>query len=101
MEEAGYTEDGDYNYDNINNVAKDKPFFKELYQAIKEVRNTELVLVDAIYDLESLNDDMAFESLVNSYNANVDNGYFDNDLVTFFKNLIFGDYTIFDELFPC
>ena len=44
---------------------------------------------------------MAFESLVNSYNANVDNGYFDNDLVTFFKNLIFGDYTIFDELFPC
>ena len=24
MEEAGYTEDGDYNYDNINNVAKDK-----------------------------------------------------------------------------
>ena len=91
MEEAGYTEDGDYNYDNINNVAKDKPFFKELYQAIKEVRNTELVLVDAIYDLESLNDDMAFESLVNSYNANVDNGYFDNDLVTFFKNLIFGD----------
>ena len=101
MEEAGYTEDGDYNYDNINNVAKDEPFFKELYQAIKEVRNTELVLVDAIYDLESLNDDMAFESLVNSYNANVDNGYFDNDLVTFFKNLIFGDYTIFDELFPC
>lgn len=101
MEEAGYTEDGDYNYDNINNVAKDKPFFKELYQAIKEVRNTELVLVDAIYDLESLNDDMAFESLVKSYNANVDNGYFDNDLVTFFKNLIFGDYTIFDELFPC
>lgn len=101
MEEAGYTEDGDYNYDNINNVAKDKPFFKELYQAIKEVRNTELVLVDAIYNLESLNDDMAFESLVNSYNANVDNGYFDNDLVTFFKNLIFGDYTIFDELFPC
>ena len=101
MEEAGYTEDGGYNYDNINNVAKDKPFFKELYQAIKEARNTELVLVDAIYDLESLNDDMAFESLVNSYNANVDNGYFDNDLVTFFKNLIFGDYTIFDELFPC
>ena len=35
MEEAGYTEDGGYNYDNINNVAKDKPFFKELYQAIK------------------------------------------------------------------
>lgn len=101
MEEAGYTEDGDYNYDNINNVAKDKPFFKELYQAIKEVRNTELVLVDAIYDLESLNDDMAFESLVNSYNANVDNGYFDDGLVAFFKNLIFGNYTIFDELFPC
>lgn len=101
MEEAGYTEDGDYNYDNINNVAKDKPFFKELYQAIKEVRNTELVLVDAIYDLESLNDDMAFESLVNSYRKNVDSDYLDNDLVTFFKNLIFGDYTIFDELFPC
>lgn len=98
MKEAECDENGNYD---INSVAKDKPFFKELYQAVKEVRNTELVLVDAIYELDSLNDDMAFESLVNSYRENIDSDYVDDNLVTFFKKIIFGDYTIFDELFPC
>ena len=98
MEEADCDENGNYG---INAVAKDKPYFKELYQAVKEVRNTELVLIDGIYELDSLNDDMAFEGLVTSYHENVDNDYYDENLVTFFKNIIFGDYTIFDELFPC
>ena len=98
MEEADCDENGNYD---INAVAKDKPFFKELYQAIKEVRNTELVLTDAIYELDSLNDDMAFEGLINSYRENIDSDYVNENLVTFFKNIIFGDYTIFDELFPC
>lgn len=98
MEEADCDENGNYD---INAVAKDKPYFKELYQAVKEVRNTELVLTDAIYELDSLNDDMAFESLVKSYHENIDNDHYDENLVTFFKNIIFGDYTIFDELFPC
>ena len=98
IEEADCDENGNYD---INSVAKDKPYFKELYQAIKEVRNTELVLTDAIYELDSLNDDMAFESLLKSYHENVDNDNYDDNLVVFFKNIIFGDYTIFDELFPC
>jgi hypothetical protein len=98
MEEANCDENGNYD---INAVAKDKPFFKELYQAIKEVRNTDLVLTDAIYELDSLNDDTAFEGLINSYRENIDSDYVDENLVTFFKDIIFGDYTIFDELFPC
>lgn len=98
MEEADCDENGNYD---INAVVKDKPFFKELYKAIKEVRNTELVLVNAIYELDSINDNMAFESLFDSYRENIDRDYVDDNLVTFFKNVIFGDYTIFDKLLPC
>ena len=98
MEEADCDENGNYD---INAVVKDKPFFKELYQAIKEVRNTELVLVNVIHELDSINDNMAFESLFDSYRENIDRDYVDDNLVTFFKNVIFGDYTIFDKLLPC
>lgn len=44
---------------------------------------------------------MTFESLFDSYRKNIDCNYVDNNLVTLFKNVIFGDYTIFNKLLLC
>ena len=81
----------------LNDVVKDKPFFKDLIQAVKEERNTDLVFVDGLYELDSLNDDDAFVTLFKSYHETVSKN---EDLVQFFKDVIFGSYTIKDDLFP-
>lgn len=88
----------------LNEVVKDKPYFKELIQAVKEARNTDLVLVDGLYELDSLNDDWAYETLLHNYVEETGRKFSEeneSDLVEFFKTIIFGNYTIFDELFPC
>ena len=88
----------------LNDVVKDKPFFKELIQAVKEERNTDLVLVDGLYELDSLNDDCAYETLLHNYVEETGRKFSEeneSDLVEFFKTIIFGNYTIFDKLFPC
>lgn len=93
-----YRDEIDENGITLNELLKDKPFFKELIQAVKEERNTDLVFVDSLHELDSLNDNDAFDSLIHSYNATVGNP---NDLVQFFRNVIFGSYTVTDELFDC
>ena len=80
----------------LHEVVKDKPFFKSLIQAVKEERNTDLVLVKCIHTLESQSGE-TFRGLINSYKKAVDKDI--NDTVKFFKDIIFGEYSVHDEVY--
>lgn len=90
-----YQDEADDNHCSINDVLKNKPYFVDLYAAIKEERNTELVLTDGIYRLDSLNDDMAFEHIFWEF-ENVEEQ--NNSLKDFFKYLLFDNVYIEDEM---
>ena len=80
----------------LNEYLKDKPYFKELYQVIKDVCDTELV-IESICNLDSLNDDMAFEPLIDDCKCHLDEtaNFYD-----FIRHVIFSEYEIIDEVVP-
>lgn len=87
MEEKGVT---------LHEVVKDKPFFEDLIQAVKEERNTDLILVDCIHTLESQSGEV-FRGLINSYQKVVSEDI--SDATKFFKDIIFGEYSVHDEVY--
>jgi len=89
-----YHDEAEENDSTINDTIKDRPYFVDLYAAIKEVRNTDLVIVDGIYRLDSLNDDMAFDPLFKQF----ENAESSNDLKEFFKYILFENVYIEDEM---
>ena len=78
----------------LNDVLKEKPYFKELYQVIKNISDTELVITGAS-DLDSLNDDMAFEPLLRDCRSlHYENAsYYD-----LFYTILYDVYEIIDEV---
>lgn len=84
----------DWNEIDFSNI-ETKPYFKELVQAIKEERNTNLIFNGNIYDLDSLNDDDTFLEFIKN------EGFCKNlSLVDFFKDILFGGYDIEDNMLP-